>query len=86
MAQMGGYVPAYCARIGVTDAVFSRVGTSMDNLQANRSTFTTEMSETASILSTATFRSLVLMDEIGRGTSPSDGVAIAASVIRFDLQ
>ena len=82
MAQMGGFVPANRALIGVTDALFSRVGSSADNLQANQSTFMMEMRETAAILGGATGRSVVMMDEIGRGTSPADGGAIAAAVTR----
>jgi DNA mismatch repair protein MutS len=79
MAQMGGFVPASRARIGVVDRVFTRVGAS-DNLVRGQSTFMVEMSETSAILHTATARSLVLLDEIGRGTSTYDGVSIAWSV------
>jgi DNA mismatch repair protein MutS len=82
MAQMGGFVPAEFAHIGVVDAVYSRLGASADNLQANRSTYMMEMTETAAILLNATDKSLVLLDEIGRGTSPRDGEAIAVAVIR----
>ncbi|HPI72376.1 MAG TPA: DNA mismatch repair protein MutS [bacterium] len=79
MAQMGGFVPAASARIGVVDRVFTRVGAS-DNLAAGESTFLTEMNETANILNNATPSSLILLDEIGRGTSTFDGLSIAWSV------
>jgi DNA mismatch repair protein MutS len=79
MAQIGAYVPARAARIGVTDRVFTRVGAS-DNLVRGQSTFMVEMAETSAILHLATDRSLVLLDEIGRGTSTYDGVSIAWSV------
>ena len=79
MAQMGSYVPAGRASVGVADRVFTRVGAS-DNLVRGQSTFMVEMSETSAILHTATERSLVLLDEIGRGTSTWDGVSIAWAV------
>jgi len=79
MAQMGSFVPASRARIGLVDRVFTRVGAS-DNLVRGQSTFMVEMSETSAILHTATARSLVLLDEIGRGTSTWDGVSIAWAV------
>jgi DNA mismatch repair protein MutS len=79
MAQMGAYVPARAARIGIADRVFTRVGAS-DNLVRGQSTFMVEMAETSAILHMATTRSLVLLDEIGRGTSTYDGVSIAWSV------
>jgi DNA mismatch repair protein MutS len=79
MAQMGSFVPASRARIGIADRVFTRVGAS-DNLVRGQSTFMVEMSETSAILHTATARSLVLLDEIGRGTSTWDGVSIAWAV------
>ena len=79
MAQTGSFVPATRARIGVCDRIFTRVGAS-DNLVRGQSTFMVEMSETSSILHTATARSLVLLDEIGRGTSTWDGVSIAWAV------
>jgi DNA mismatch repair protein MutS len=79
MAQMGCFVPASRARVGVADRVFTRVGAS-DNLVRGQSTFMVEMSETSAILHTATARSLVLLDEIGRGTSTWDGVSIAWAV------
>jgi len=79
LAQMGSFVPADAARIGVVDRLFTRVGAS-DNLARGQSTFMVEMSETSAILHNATARSLVLLDEIGRGTSTYDGVAIAWAV------
>jgi DNA mismatch repair protein MutS len=79
LAQMGAFVPAGSARIGVVDRLFTRVGAS-DNLARGQSTFMVEMSETSAILHNATARSLVLLDEIGRGTSTYDGVAIAWAV------
>ncbi|HOZ21792.1 MAG TPA: DNA mismatch repair protein MutS [bacterium] len=82
MAQMGSFVPAASAEIGLVDRVFTRVGAS-DNLAAGESTFLTEMVETANILNNATPRSLILLDEIGRGTSTFDGLSIAWSVAEF---
>ena len=79
MAQAGSFVPATRATVGVTDRLFTRVGAS-DNLVRGQSTFMVEMSETSAILHTATARSLVLLDEIGRGTSTYDGVSIAWAV------
>ncbi|MEO8031418.1 MAG: DNA mismatch repair protein MutS [Gemmatimonadota bacterium] len=79
LAQMGSYVPASAASIGVADRLFTRVGAS-DNLARGQSTFMVEMAETSAILHNATARSLVLLDEIGRGTSTYDGVAIAWAV------
>jgi DNA mismatch repair protein MutS len=79
LAQVGSFVPATAARIGLVDRVFTRVGAS-DNLVRGQSTFMVEMSETSAILHTATSRSLVLLDEIGRGTSTYDGVSIAWAV------
>jgi DNA mismatch repair protein MutS len=79
LAQIGSFVPAKAARIGVADRLFTRVGAS-DNLARGQSTFMVEMSETSAILHNATRRSLVLLDEIGRGTSTYDGVAIAWAV------
>jgi DNA mismatch repair protein MutS len=79
MAQIGSFVPASAARIGIVDRIFTRVGAS-DNLVRGQSTFMVEMSETSAILHTATSRSLVLLDEIGRGTATYDGVSIAWAV------
>jgi len=79
MAQIGSFVPASAARLGVVDRIFTRVGAS-DNLVRGQSTFMVEMSETSAILHTATSRSLVLLDEIGRGTATYDGVSIAWAV------
>jgi DNA mismatch repair protein MutS len=76
LAQVGCYVPAHSAKIGVCDRIFTRIGSS-DDLAGGRSTFMVEMSETANILNNATERSLVLMDEIGRGTSTYDGLSLA---------
>ncbi len=80
MAQMGSYIPARSATIGIADRIFARVGAS-DELARGRSTFMVEMTETARILNTATARSLVILDEIGRGTSTYDGLSIAWSVV-----
>ncbi|MBO6761221.1 MAG: DNA mismatch repair protein MutS, partial [Roseivirga sp.] len=82
MAQMGSYVPASKANLGITDKVFTRVGAS-DNLSKGESTFMVEMTETASILNNLSNRSLVLMDEIGRGTSTYDGISIAWSIVEY---
>ncbi len=82
MAQAGSFVPAKRARIGVVDKIFTRVGAS-DNISAGESTFMIEMQEAANILNNATTRSLVLLDEIGRGTSTFDGVSIAWSMIEY---
>jgi DNA mismatch repair protein MutS len=79
MAQIGSFVPAAKARVGVVDRIFTRVGAS-DNLVRGESTFMVEMIETANILNTATARSLLVLDEIGRGTSTFDGISIAWSV------
>lgn len=80
LAQAGGFVPASSARLGLVDRLFSRVGAS-DNLARGRSTFMVEMVETAAILSQATERSFVILDEVGRGTSTYDGLAIAWAVV-----
>jgi len=82
MAQMGSFVPADEAEIGIVDRVFTRVGAS-DDLARGRSTFMVEMQETANILNNATPRSLVVLDEIGRGTSTFDGISIAWAVAEF---
>ena len=80
LAQMGSFVPARSARLGIVDRVFTRIGAS-DNLARGRSTFMVEMTETAAILHTATPRSLILLDEIGRGTATYDGLAIAWAAV-----
>jgi DNA mismatch repair protein MutS len=82
MAQMGSFIPARAARLGIVDRVFTRIGAS-DNLARGRSTFMVEMTETAAILHTATPRSLILLDEVGRGTSTYDGLAIAWAAIEY---
>jgi DNA mismatch repair protein MutS len=82
LAQMGSFVPARSARMGVVDRVFTRIGAS-DNLARGRSTFMVEMTETAAILHTATPRSLILLDEVGRGTATYDGLAIAWAAIEY---
>jgi DNA mismatch repair protein MutS len=82
MAQMGSFVPARAARLSVVDRVFTRIGAS-DNLARGRSTFMVEMTETAAILHTATARSLILLDEVGRGTATYDGLAIAWAAIEY---
>lgn len=82
MAQMGSYVPATSANIGLVDKVFTRVGAS-DNISSGESTFMVEMTETASILNNLSERSLVLLDEIGRGTSTYDGISIAWSIAEY---
>ena len=82
MAQMGSFVPARAARIGLVDRVFTRIGAS-DDLASGQSTFMVEMAEVASILKYATSRSLLILDEIGRGTSTYDGMAIARAVLEY---
>jgi len=82
MAQMGSWVPATRARLSVVDRIFTRIGAS-DNLARGRSTFMVEMTETAAILNTATPRSLILLDEIGRGTATYDGLALAWAVVEY---
>jgi len=82
LAQMGSFVPASSARLGIVDRVFTRIGAS-DNLARGRSTFMVEMTETAAILHTATPRSLILLDEVGRGTSTYDGLAIAWAAVEY---
>ncbi|MDR7545289.1 MAG: DNA mismatch repair protein MutS [Armatimonadota bacterium] len=82
MAQMGSFVPASSARIGVADRIFTRVGAT-DDLAAGRSTFLVEMQEVARILSGATIRSLIILDEVGRGTSTYDGMSLAWAVVDY---
>ena len=82
LAQTGSYVPAKSMRIGLADRIFTRVGAS-DDLARGQSTFMVEMNETANILNNATSRSLVILDEIGRGTSTFDGLSIAWSVAEY---
>jgi DNA mismatch repair protein MutS len=82
MAQMGSFVPARSARIGVVDRVFTRIGAS-DDLSAGQSTFMVEMTEVAEMLKNATSRSLLVLDEIGRGTSTYDGMSIARAVLEY---
>ena len=82
MAQMGSFVPAASARIGIVDKLFTRIGAS-DDLASGQSTFMVEMNEVADILKNATPRSLLILDEIGRGTSTFDGMAIAKAVLEY---
>jgi DNA mismatch repair protein MutS len=82
LAQMGSFVPARTAKLSIVDRVFTRIGAS-DNLARGRSTFMVEMTETAAILHTATPRSLILLDEVGRGTSTYDGLAIAWAAVEY---
>jgi len=82
LAQMGSFVPASAARLPIVDRIFTRIGAT-DNLARGRSTFMVEMTETAVILNTATSKSLVILDEIGRGTATFDGLSIAWSVVEY---
>ena len=82
MAHMGCFVPAHSARIPLTDKIFTRVGAS-DNLSSGESTFLVEMNETASILNNLSERSLIILDEIGRGTATYDGISLAWSIAEF---
>lgn len=85
LAQMGSFVPASFARIGLVDRIFTRIGAS-DDLASGRSTFMVEMNETATILNAMTDRSFIVLDEIGRGTSTYDGVAIAWSIVEYIIK
>jgi len=82
MVQMGSFIPAQKASIGITDRIFTRVG-ALDNISAGQSTFMVEMQETANILNNSTHQSLIILDEIGRGTSTFDGLSIAWAVAEF---
>lgn len=82
MGQIGSYVPAKSAKLGMLDAIFTRMG-AFDNMMAGESTFMVELSETSDILKQASSRSLVILDELGRGTSTHDGVAIAQAVLEY---
>ena len=82
MAQIGSFVPASSAEIGIVDSIFTRVGAS-DDLASGQSTFMVEMSEVANIVKNATSKSLLILDEIGRGTSTFDGMSIARAVLEF---
>ncbi len=82
MAQMGSFVPAESLRLGLVDRIYTRIGAS-DNVARGRSTFMVEMTETATILNTATKRSLILLDEMGRGTATFDGLSLAWATVEF---
>jgi DNA mismatch repair protein MutS len=82
LAQIGSFVPAKSANIGIVDRIFTRVGAS-DNITAGESTFLVEMQEAANIINNATSKSLILLDEIGRGTSTFDGISIAWSITEY---
>ena len=85
MGQIGSYVPAESAKLGMLDAVFTRMG-ALDNMLKGESTFMVELNETADILRSATSRSLIILDELGRGTSTFDGVAIAEAVLDYVIR
>ena len=85
LAQMGSFVPAESARIGMVDKIFTRVGAS-DNISVGESTFMVEMNEAANILNNLSSRSLVLFDELGRGTSTYDGISIAWAIVEHILK
>jgi len=85
MGQIGSYVPASSARLGILDAVYTRMGAS-DNMLAGESTFMVELNEASQIMKHATRKSLVILDELGRGTSTHDGVAIAYAVLRHFIE
>ena len=82
LAQTGSFVPAEAARIGIVDKIFTRVGAS-DNISVGESTFMVEMNEAANILNNISDRSLVLFDELGRGTSTYDGISIAWAIVEY---
>jgi DNA mismatch repair protein MutS len=82
MAQMGSFVPAQSLRLGLVDRIYTRIGAS-DNVARGRSTFMVEMTETATILNTASKRSLILLDEMGRGTATFDGLSLAWATVEF---
>merc|ERR1711976_872977 len=82
MSHIGSFIPAKSAKIGVVDKIFSRIG-SADDLNKGQSTFMLEMLETSSILAQASSNSLIILDEVGRGTSPYDGVSIAWAVLEY---
>ncbi len=82
MAQMGCFVPADSLRLGLVDRIYTRIGAS-DNVARGRSTFMVEMTETATILNTATHRSLILLDEMGRGTATFDGLSLAWATVEY---
>ena len=82
MAQMGSFVPAESMRLGLVDRIYTRIGAS-DNVARGRSTFMVEMTETATILNTATERSLILLDEMGRGTATFDGLSLAWATVEY---
>ena len=84
MAQMGSFVPAEACTIGVVDKIFTRVGAS-DNISSGESTFMVEMNETSSIMNNLSKNSLILLDEIGRGTSTYDGISIAWAIATYLL-